>query len=192
MVSVPFAPGDPYDNYPFVRRYPMLEAAAIPAYARSKDQMVSGSLSRVPSPTVTHAPRAFADMVPRWAHVDVSEGGGFDRASLDFGLDDDDDLEDVSDVLEMRYGAAEAQKKLRPFKAVSELFKPAGNGKSKADQLVEASERLERKLHEGARRVERATAPRPAVQMTTGQAVAAAAGVAVFAFGLGFLASRPR
>lgn len=189
-VTVPFAPGDPYDNYPFVRRYPMLQYAAVPAYARTKDHSVTGSMARLPDSTVSPAPAGFQQMVPRYAHVHRTEGGVSPWVwDHDDDFDDDDDIDDIEDVFTMRYGQAEAKKKIKPFKAVSELFKPTPSGRTKAEELVVASKRLERELKRAARRVQQ---PLSSPGLTSAQTGMIVGGVALAAIGIGFFMGRNR
>jgi hypothetical protein len=197
-VTIPFAQGDPYAGYPFIRHYPRLDAVAVPAYARTKDQTVTGSFARYPGPTVSPAPPGFAHMVPQWAHMDTSEGGvstsvfddheddddflfgddddedygrrrrrrrrrpGWRRRrrrrrlaeqealeAAEYGDDDewgfdDDEFGELEDAMVMHFGAKEGKKKLRPFKAISELFKVGPSGKTKAEEALSQAKALQK------------------------------------------------
>lgn len=198
-VTVPFAPGDPHDHYPFVRRYPMLQYAAVPAYARTKDHAVMGSMARLPNSIVSPAPAGFQQMVPHYAYIHHTEGGVspwvWDHDDdFEDAFEDDDDFEDIEDVFTMRYGEAEAKKKIKPFKAVSELFKTTPSGRTKAEELVVASKRLERELKRAAQRVQQAplVQPTPRPGLTPVQTGMIIGGVALAAIGIGFFMGRNR
>ncbi len=115
---------------------------------------------------------------------EIERGGNFGSMNLDdFGLDDMDDEEWMDAVLGADPTAdstAVAKPRVRPFEAISRMFSKAQQASEKADATVRAAQQMMQ-------------APPPQivtreVQKFTGTEAAITAGIALGAFGLGWLA----